>query len=161
MSAALGAPKDILPSEIRGLLVPLKTDHLLLPNAMVAEVVNYQAPEQIHDAPAWLKGCVAWRGEIVPLISVERLAGLAENALGQRARIVVCTTLGEGSRLTYFGLMAQAIPRLVRITSASLQPVEADNQDFGILTRLTIDGEPAVILDVDGLEGELTRILQG
>lgn len=159
MSAAAGATKGDLPDEIRGLLVPLKVDHLLLPNAMVAEVVNYQAPEPIQGAPAWLKGCVAWRGEIVPLVSVEPLAGLAENALGHRARIVVCTSLGEGSRLTYFGLMAQAIPRLVRITSTSLEPVDVGNKDFGILARLTVDGEPAMMLDVDSLEMELLKHL--
>jgi chemosensory pili system protein ChpC len=161
MSAAAGAPKDDLPSEIRGLLVPLKVDFLLLPNAMVAEVVNYHALEPIEDAPAWLRGFVSWRGEIVPLVSVERLAGLAETALGHRARIVVCTTLTQGSQLIYFGLMAQGIPRLVRITSDSLEAVQVDKLDFGILARLTIGGEPAVILDVDGLERELLNNLPG
>lgn len=161
MSAAADVFREDLPSEIRGLLVPLSGEQLLLPNAMVAEVVNYQAPQPIEDAPDWLKGYVAWRGEIVPLVSVERLTGAAEPAPGHRARIVVCTTLGRHSRLSYVGLVARAIPRLVRVTSSNLVAVDGDAEAFGILARLTVDGEAAVMLDVDDLESELVNALPG
>ena len=161
MSAAADVLREDLPSEIRGLLVPLSGAQLLLPNAMVAEVVNYQAPQPIDDVPGWLKGYVGWRGEIVPLVSVERLLGLAETAAGHRARIVVCTALERNARLSYVGLMARAIPRLIRVTSSNLAAVDGDTQVFGILARLTVDGEPAVMLDVDGLESELVNVLPG
>jgi len=161
MSAAADTFTGELPGEIRGLLIPLARERLLLPHALVAEVVNYQPPQPIEGAPDWLKGHVSWRGAMLPLVSAECLMQLPETAPGHRARIVVCTTLGQDTPVPYLGLLAQAIPRLVRITPDSLVPADADQEVTGMLGRVTIADESAVILDVDALERELVKALPG
>ena len=42
-----------LPREIRGVMIPVTGGRVLLPNATVAEVITYTAPEKIEGAPAW------------------------------------------------------------------------------------------------------------
>ena len=127
--------------EIRGLLIPLAGEQLLMPNALVAEVVNYQPPRPAEGAPAWLKGSIGWRGEILPVVSMEALMQLPEATLGHRARIVVLNALTGNARLPYLGLIAQAIPRLVRITPDNLEPVDEDGFQLDDLeARITVAG---------------------
>jgi chemosensory pili system protein ChpC len=159
MTAAADAPPEQLPSEIRGLLLPMTDQRLLLPNAIVIEVVNYQAPEPLGGAPAWLKGYVTWRREKVPLVSPEQFIALPETAPGHRARIVICSTIGEDTPVSYFGMTAQAIPRLIRVTPDDLGPLEAGEELRGTLARVIVAGEPVAVLDVDALEQELSRAL--
>jgi chemosensory pili system protein ChpC len=146
--------------EIRGLLIPLAGEQLLMPNALVAEVVNYQPPRPTEGAPAWLKGSIGWRGEILPVVSMEALMQLPEATLGHRARIVVLNALTGNARLPYLGLIAQAIPRLVRITPDNLEPVDEDGfQVPGSMAGVRIAGEAASIPDLDALERALLEQL--
>jgi chemosensory pili system protein ChpC len=146
--------------EIRGVLIPLAGKQLLMPNALVAEVVNYQAPQPIEDAPAWLKGNMGWRGEILPVVSMEALMQIPESALGHKARIVVCNTTGGNARLPYLGVIAQSIPRLVRITRDNLEPADEDGlQAPGSVAGVRIAGEEASIPDLDALEQALLQQL--
>lgn len=148
--------------EIRGVLIPLAGDQLLLPNALVAEVVNYQTPHPIAGAPAWLKGNIGWRGEIVPLVSMEGLMQIPEGTAGHRARIVICNGLGGNPHLAYVGLIAQSIPRLVRVTADNLEPgPRANFQIPGCLAVARIAGETASIPDIDALEQALMGQLPG
>ena len=43
-------------NEVRSVLIPLNTGRLLLPNVVVAEVMNYQRPEDRDDTPNWFLG---------------------------------------------------------------------------------------------------------
>jgi chemosensory pili system protein ChpC len=146
--------------EIRGVLIPLAGDQLLMPNALVAEVVNYQAPQPIEEAPAWLKGNMGWRGEILPVVSMEALMQIPEAELGHRARIVVCNAMSGNARLPYLGLIAQSIPRLVRITRDNLEPADEDRfQIPGSIAGVRIAGEEASIPDLGALERALLEQL--
>ena len=149
-------------ADIRGVLIPLAGDQLLMPNSLVAEVVNYQAPQPVADAPAWLKGHMGWRGEILPVVSMEVLMQIREGQLGHRARIVVCNALSGNPRLPYLGLVAQSIPRLIRITRDNLEPGdEARFRVPGSIAGVRIAGEEASIPDLDALERALLQQMSG
>ena len=54
--------------EVRGVLLPLQSGQLLLPNISVSEVVGYGEPEEVpKGAPDWLHGVMSWRHYQVPL----------------------------------------------------------------------------------------------
>ena len=61
---------------IRGVLIQVAEARLLLPNATIAEVLSYAAPEPLENAPDWLLGRIRWRGWQLPLMSFARFAGI-------------------------------------------------------------------------------------
>ncbi len=147
-------------SEIRAVLIPLDGGRLLLPNATVAEVVGYKEPQQIDGwAPDWLLGAIDWRQQRVPLVAFERAAGGIRAAAGHRARIVVCNTLNGNPQRPYVGILAQAIPRLVRIQEGSVDDDASDAPPGApVLRQVSLGGEPAWIPDLDALEQMLDAV---
>jgi len=138
--------------ELRGVLVPMPDTYLLLPNAAVAEVVNYQSAQPIANAPNWLKGYVGWRGEIIPLLSVESLLERFESSPGPRARILVCNSLGKSSKMSYYGILSQALPRMIRLTAENLAPSGNGSAMPWVLEQVSVAGTEALIPDLDAIE---------
>src|SRR5918994_4939340 len=68
---AMNAPQR----DIRGVLITVGQGRLLLPNASVAEVITFSAPEPVENAPAWMLVQIRWRGWRLPLVSFSRFAG--------------------------------------------------------------------------------------
>ncbi len=63
-------------NEIRGVLLPLNSGKLLLPNAAISEVVSYRQPERLDgDKPGWLLGHFSWRQQQIPLVCFDSLVG--------------------------------------------------------------------------------------
>lgn len=147
--------------EVRSVLIPLQQGQLLLPNALVAEVVAYQPPKPLADAPEWLLGQVEWRQQSVPLVSYERVIGQsAEAAGGRRARLAICYALGGDSRCPYIALLAHSIPRLVRVSEGNIALAE-EPQELGVqvLRQVEVNGEPALIPDLDAIEAQVNEVL--
>ncbi|HIP53349.1 MAG TPA: chemotaxis protein CheW [Chromatiales bacterium] len=117
--------------ELLALLIPLHEDFMLLPNAAVAEVIGYREAEPLAHTPDWLAGEIQWRREPTPVIRFERLAGLPAGPPGHRARICMVNTLTPESRIPYFGVIAQGIPRLVRIGGGNTEPLARDGVGGG------------------------------
>ena len=64
-----------LRDELYSLLVPLAGERLIVPRACVAEVIGYQAPAEMTNAPPWYVGVVSWSGRSVPVVSFEGAFG--------------------------------------------------------------------------------------
>ena len=64
-----------LRDELYSLLVPLAGERLIVPRACVAEVIGYQAPAEMTNAPPWYVGVVSWGGRNVPVVSFEGAFG--------------------------------------------------------------------------------------
>ncbi len=145
---------EILPSEIRGLLIPLQRKYLLLPNAAVAEIIDYRDAAPLSGQPDWVLGSVEWRQRNLLLVRFERLLGQTPEPGGPRQRIVVCHTLDAQAKRPFIGIVAANIPRLVRITEAQLQgqPMPQDLADAPLEAALLFDEAPALVPDLSALE---------
>jgi chemosensory pili system protein ChpC len=139
--------------QIRSVLIPLEQKLLLLPNVVVAEVMNYAKPEIRQDSPEWFIGDIAWRGTSVPLISIEGLMGHAVVEPGHRGRTIIINTINGENLLPHIALVAHAIPSLVRVTSESVESSGLP-EDRGHLIKqaVLIDDQQAFIPDLDELE---------
>ncbi|MET0088253.1 MAG: chemotaxis protein CheW [Sedimenticola sp.] len=147
-------------SEVRGVLLPLRTGQLLLPNATVSEVVGYTPPEShSDDAPDWLLGSISWRQQMLPLVSFEVLAGSPREEVGHRARIAICNTLNGNPKRPYIGLVLKTIPHLVKVTEESITTLDGEAKGEMILSRVEIAGQEAWIPDLDALEMALGDLL--
>ena len=78
-----------LRDELYSLLVPLAGERLIVPRACVAEVIGYQAPAEMTNAPPWYVGLVSWGGRSVPVVSFEGAFGQSLPGISSRTRIVI------------------------------------------------------------------------
>jgi len=139
-----------VPDNIRGVLIPVGGQQLLLPNATVAEIIAYRDPAAPgSDAPGWLLGSIDWRQRQVPVVALENLLG-GEYRGYTRGRIAVCYSLLEGEEFPYLGVVSDGIPHLVRVRGEDIEPLPAQDgdADLPLLARLTIKGEDALIPDL-------------
>ena len=153
--------------DIRGVLIQVEGARLLLPNATIAEVLSYAEPEAVADAPDWLLGRIRWRGWQLPLASFSRLAGIADEVGGLGSKVVVLKALGGDSRLPYVALLTKGFPRLVTVSRDALV-ADAGEGDIdgaaatlplGVLMRVLLNDEPALLPDVDAVESAIREAL--
>lgn len=146
--------------DIRGVLIQVEGARLLLPNATIAEVLSYAQPEAVAGAPDWLLGRIRWRGWQLPLASFSRLAGMADEVGGLGSKVVVLKALGGDSRLPYLALLTKGFPRLVTVPRDALVPDAGEGDvdgepatlPLGVLMRVLLNDEPALLPDVDAIE---------
>ncbi|WP_290651107.1 chemotaxis protein CheW [Aquisalimonas sp.] len=147
---------------MRSLLLPLEDSNLLLPETIVAEVVDYTTPKGSRDAeqPHWLLGLVPWRGQHLPCVALEALNGLPVADAGSRARTVVLKAVGGRAGMPYVAVRTRSIPRLVNVHRRALEPVEeAEGQGPVVRQAVLAEGEPALIPDLDYIEAQTHRAL--
>lgn len=146
--------------EVRSVLIPLGDRQLLLPNAVVAEVMGYQTPDPVQASPDWFLGYMAWRGIMIPVISFEAMSGGDAVTPGHRGRIAIMNALGDQPRLSHYGLVVQAIPSLVRVSADNVIPVvrEAEAENPLIRQSVELDMSPAIIPDLDEIERQIQSI---
>ena len=141
-------------SELYSLLIPLLGERLIVPRASVAEVISYQAPEEMAGAPAWYLGTISWNGRDVPVVSFEGACGQALPAASGRTRIVVFYCLGQKLQSGFFGVLTQGFPQLVRVNA---DVVKADssrtfNERMPVLCQVRMINETPLIPDLERLE---------
>src|ERR1700704_3540976 len=95
-----------LREELYSLLVPLAGERLIVPRACVAEVISYQAPAEMTNAPPWYAGLVSWSGRSVPIVSFEGAFGQALPTVSSRTRIVIFPGAGRPPAAGIFGMLA-------------------------------------------------------
>lgn len=147
--------------EVRSVLIPLNELQLLLPNAVIAEVIGYQQPEPVEAGmPEWLIGRFSWRGVIIPVISFEGMLGDRVVLPGHRGRIMVMNTLGQHQKLTHIGLAVQAIPSLVRVNANNVAPVNTEDEFNPLIKQqVELDMNPATIPDLDEIERQVVNVV--
>jgi chemosensory pili system protein ChpC len=148
--------------QVSSVLIPLAKRLLLLPNVVVAEVINYSKPTVRKRAPEWFLGDIVWRGTSVPVISIDGLMGDLMIEPGRRGRIIVLNTINGENDLTHIGIVSQAIPSLVRVTSESISSLNSTHENPSLVTyAVEVEAKHAVIPDLDALEKIVVDFLAG
>jgi chemosensory pili system protein ChpC len=151
---------DAVAPIIRGVLIQVAEARLLLPNAAIAEVLSYAAPEPVPGAPDWLLGRMRWRGWQVPLVAFSRFTGIADEAGGLGSKVIVLKALGGDGKRPFFALPTQGFPRLVTVTEAALaaQGQDADVPE-GVLAQVRLNEDDALVPDLAILEERIGEAL--
>jgi len=145
--AAEGA-RDI--GVIRGVLIPLQGIKLLLPNMAVTEISDYRTPiAPPAGSPSWLLGHVMWRRTQLGILSFERLIGREIDMERPHQRIMVCHGLDEDAGQPFVGILAQGIPRLVRVSESVLEPMDiSEHEGKPVLAYVRLGEENAYVPDL-------------
>lgn len=142
--------------EIRAVLVQSGRERLLLPNAIVAEVMSRVPVEPVPGTPPWLVGRIAWQGWQVPLVAFGRFTGLgAEPVLGVN-KVIVLKALGNHPELPYFALLSEAFPQLISVPREGLlADASEETLPAGAQMRVLLGEESALLPDLDVLESAI------
>jgi len=136
---------------IRCLSLPLQDSALLVPGAVVSEVVPYVSHTPIKGDDTWLLGRLIWRGLALPLISFEVAATLAERpAIGRR--IAVFNTVGGNPELPFYAIFIQAVPHLMQLDEHRLTELDGEMESPILRNRVEFDGQQAFIPELDKFE---------
>ncbi|HPQ87260.1 MAG TPA: chemotaxis protein CheW [Gammaproteobacteria bacterium] len=142
-------------NEIRGIMIPVTTEkRVLLPNAIIAEVVTYTDLQSIDNAPDWLSGKIDWRGYDVPVLCYNSLStGGSTAKRSKTGRVVVVKALGDNEKIPYFALLVEGVPRLQLITQGDLQVHEVDSDiSNAIASMVTVQDEMSEIPNIKFIE---------
>ncbi len=139
-------------AEIRSVIIPLTDLEILIPNATVAEVINYSEPQPISNTPPWMLGNLLWQGWQVPLISFAVLSEVAEEESTESARVCITKSLIGNARMPYFALLTQGFPHLTTVTASDLVEVASSNKPLAVAGQVILNEERQVIVpDLDRL----------
>ena len=149
-------------SDIRGVLIQIDRARLLLPNATMAEVLSYAAPDPVPGAPDWLMGRIRWRGWQVPLVAFSRLAGTGDERADLGSKVVVLKALGGRPALPYFALLTQGFPRLVTVARDALLTDVDDGAGLplAVHSRVQLNFDQALVPDLVVVEAMIEEALE-
>ncbi len=136
---------------VHSLKIPIESGSLLLPNANVAEVIQYKQPEPLKGAPEWLLGFIHWREIKVPLLAYESVIGQSKPSTSGVKWIIIVNSLGGKNDLPFFGILVQGKPQLIQVDESVVTPMTSKEQK-GVLRHVHVHGDPALIPDPDYLE---------
>lgn len=145
---------------VRCLLMPLHNAMLLLPNTLVAEVVEYRVLDRTANMPQWVRGTLPWRGKNVAVISFERLLGQEVAQSGEHRRYVVCNTLNGNPRLPFVALEVDGLPHLAMVKNEMLEHGDdaQEEREPAILARLRLNEESVIVPNIDVMEKMLEHL---
>jgi len=148
-------------SGVRCLVIPLTNVSLLLPSSLIVEVASYTEPAPVYGAGElpWLLGRANWRGQRIPLVSVEAFFERETGMPGGRARMIVIKGLSGHTKLPFFGILAQQIPRLANVTPDSIEAMQDDSLANAPGEVVFAANEASILLDVDYVENRLIDVL--
>jgi len=152
-------PQELDELSVRCLLLPLHTTSLLLPNTVVAEVLDDKPVEKAANMPAWMLGMLSWRGRDVPVISFEKLLGSETGSETAERRLVVCNTLNGNSKLPFVVLEVLGIPHLTMVTNDMLEADTGEQQHEPVVqARLRLNEESVIVPNIDVMEKMLEHL---
>lgn len=142
--------------EVRCMLIPLREGRLLLPSSCVAEVIGYRTPDVVDNQPKWMQGTVSWHQRNIPVVDFEGLLGRVLIGAGIRQRIAVCYAIGTNPQWPLFGIVAQGIPRLLRVSHEAIQSASGEKAgEKATRMRVTVGGESLIVPDLEFLQANL------
>jgi len=159
----MNAQPQTLPQDIRALMITVANGRVLVPNALVSEIITAASPEPIAGAPSWIRGRVNWRGWRVPLFSFSMLAGMAETEPALNAKITLLKALGGNPRMPFLAMTCIGFPRLTTVAAAELLPAGSAGVGArrrpGILMEILLREDRAMLPDLPSIETMISEAL--
>ena len=150
------------PKELYSLLIPLRSERLLVPRMCVAEVIAFADTARSRDdaAPDWYLGAIEWNNRRLPVVTFDAQQGDERKSKRTRTRVVVFHAITQELKGGYYGILTQGFPQLVRVNADVLgldteQPVPPG---VPALCRARMIHEYPLIPDVERLEKMIAAI---
>lgn len=146
--------------KIKCVLLTLRTENVVVPNAALAEVVSLRDVDKVDNAPQWLLGKMHWRGVDIPLVSFEAAAEGAGAAMRANQAAVIHLISADGKAVyPYVGLSISGVPHISDFTKEQITiDVQHERKDHPMVAqRIRLNGAAASILDIDSIASMLKK----
>lgn len=138
---------------LKCVILTLRKENVIVPNALVAEIISVKEVEEASDAPVWYLGDMKWRGADVPLLSFEAAGGDDTSKVNLNTQAVVLYAVGrdgEKSDNPYLGLVMSGVPHVSHFSRDQIKTdTDADAEHPMVAQKVRINGASVSILDVD------------
>ncbi|HYL86440.1 MAG TPA: chemotaxis protein CheW [Candidatus Angelobacter sp.] len=119
----------------------------------VKEIIEYTAITKVPKVPAWIRGVINLRGNVVPVVDLAVRFGLAERPVTKTSCIVV-VEVEQDSERTVMGIIADAVNQVIELAPKDIEEPPA----FGTRVRLDylfgmgkLGQKFALILNIDSV----------
>jgi chemotaxis signal transduction protein len=136
----------------RCLLIKVDPIQLIVPRALIAEVIRYEGVALINTASPQVK-LFNWRGLQVPLLDNAVINSTCSKETNEDSKIILFHGLLNHSKLPYYGFVATRNPRLIMVNEENIAAF-GDQQDLhpSESAKVALADESAIIPKVDFLE---------
>ena len=117
----------------------------------VREIIGMLAITPVPQTPAFVKGVINLRGQVIPVVDLRLKFGMAELEYTERTSIIVVEVRGQNSNIP-IGIVVDAVSEVVNIKGEDIE----DTPTFGtrldtdyILGMAKTDGGVKILLDID------------
>ena len=144
---------------ITSLVIPVGSGQLLLPSVAVAEILHECPLDTQLGEPDWLLGLLNWRKHLVPVISIEEIAGLEFlNASESEPRIVILYGNPE-NKVPYYAFKTQGMPHSLQVVKDLLLLPKEITDKPGILASVEIETRLTWLPDLDYMEEAIAEMV--
>lgn len=148
--------------KIKCVMFTLRKENVIIPNALVAEIVSVKDIITSESTPEWFLGKMSWRGEKVPLLSFEVAAGDEVYKVNLNTQAVVLYAVGkdlDNVESPYLGLVMSGVPHVSYFARGQFTRESEDQKDHPMVAqRVRINGARASILDVDAMVSMVQKL---
>lgn len=116
----------------------------------VENIVRMQNVTRIPKVPAYLKGVINLRGEVIPVVSIRLKMGLPADEIGRSSRIIILKTEQEGN----LGIIVDEVREVVTLSSDNIEKVthNAQKDDSSFINGIGKNGEELIsLLDLNAI----------
>ncbi|MFP4252732.1 MAG: chemotaxis protein CheW [Guyparkeria sp.] len=149
-------------SAIRAVRLPTQLTELelLIPYALIAEITDVSLPEGSIRLGRNQATMVDWRGQHVPLVSLEAMNGEPVPTIGRRVRCAVLYGTDPERALPYYAVLLSGVPRSEQVERSQIETVgPQDNPLWRDVVR--IGGRLTAIPDIRALEERIDQMRLG
>ena len=143
---------------IKSIILTLKNELVVVPNASVAEIISVQGVREVDDSPQWMLGKARWRGVEVPVVSYEAAGGEDAEAVSLNTQVAVMYSASEAEdkQYPYIGLAMHGVPHVSTFSRDQIRIDEqAANDHPMVAQKVRLNGAAAGILDIYAIEDML------
>ncbi|MDH5471877.1 MAG: chemotaxis protein CheW [Gammaproteobacteria bacterium] len=146
--------------QIKCVLLSVNENQLILPKTAVAEVVAIRNIINVANKPNWMLGYLDWRGNSIPLVSIEAMGGVRMPSLASgNVKAAVVYVIGENASFNFMAFLVQGTPKVINLKPNSIISDEEESRHPVIEEKILIHGEKASILDLIKLESIIKYIM--
>ena len=146
--------------QIKCVLLSVNEDQLILPKTAVAEVVPIRNIINVANKPNWMLGYLDWRGNSIPLVSIEAMGGVRMPSLASgNVKAAVVYVISEDTKFNFMSFLVQGSPKVINLKPASIVSDDVESNHPVIEEKVLMHGEKASILDLMKLESIIKYIM--
>jgi len=141
---------------VRSLLIQIANGDILVPSAVVAEIIGYKLPQALDNQPEWMLGAIEWRNQKVPIVDIKHLLALpakADTTLDEKTfRLVILYGLESVQMMPFFGFIAASVPRVLSVAESSLQNPIPEKSKGLVFQVSVLENQTAWLPDLNYVE---------